>query len=374
MPGQRLLSRRTVIVVLAQLRRRSGMGMNYRTKILRGMLLLGLCAVAGCAGGGGNPQTSIPSNLPIATLPMATAPTTTTAAATTISSPDLGNTTYPSWSNFPSWNGAVGAPAPASFGTSPLPPQFANEGGPVLLGGNGNNAKGVSFPALASTLQVSPSGLSAADPTQSASILGYTSDGVIYYYRLVIPALNIDTSFQQDWLDFPGVWQPYVFLNAEQASNGIAYYGFGFETPATAVPTTGAANFAGYAEGYVYSSTGGKNNGAYVQGNAALSVNFSSGAITGALTNMKATSLEFTNLGSPWNDVSLSASIAAGTNKFSGSTAVTSTPQAPMSLSGTATGHIDGGFYGPAAQNIGAVWSLSDGNTSVVGGVAAGAH
>ena len=240
---------------------------------------------------------------------------------------------------------------------------------------NGNTAKDVSFPALASILQVSPSGLSAADSTQSVSVLGYTqpSNGGQFSYRLVIPALNIDTMIQRDWLDFDNVSEPYVYLDAEQASNGIAYYGYGFETPLIAMPTAGTAVFSGYSEGYVYSSTGGKNNGAYVQGNALLSVNFSSGAITGSFTNMKAnlSSLDFTNLSSPWNDVSLSASIAAGTNKFSGSTAVTSTPQAPMTLTEKAAGHIDGGFYGPAAQNVGAIWSLSDGTTSVIGGVAA---
>ena len=248
----------------------------------------------------------------------------------------------------------------------------------MLVDSGSNTAMGVSFPAFATVLQVTPNGLSAADPTESVSILGYTqpSTGAAFFYRLVVPALNIDTTIQREPLDFNSVawYGTYVYLDAEQASNGIAYYGYGFETPVTAMPTAGTAAFSGLADGYVYSSTGGKNNGAYVQGNAALSVNFSSGAITGAFSNMKAnlTSLDFTNLGSPWNDVSLSASIAAGTNKFSGTTAVTSTPQAPMTLSGTATGHINGGFYGPAAQNIGAVWSLSDGTTSVVGGVAAG--
>jgi hypothetical protein len=38
-----------------------------------------------------------------------------------------------------------------------------------------------------------------------------------------------------------------------------------------------------------------------------------------------------------------------------------------MSLSGSATGHLDGAFYGPAAQNVGAVWSLSDGMKSALG-------
>jgi hypothetical protein len=156
---------------------------------------------------------------------------------------------------------------------------------------------------------------------------------------------------QRDSIDFNGVGQSYVYLDAEPVPNGIAYYGYGFETPVAAVPTAGTANFTGFAEGYIYSSTHGQITGAYVAGNATLSVNFGSGSITGAFTNMKANlnSMDFTNLSSQWNDVSLNASIAAGTSKFSGTTAVTSTPQTPLSLSGNATGHVDGGFYGPAA-------------------------
>jgi len=74
----------------------------------------------------------------------------------------------------------------------------------------------------------------------------------------------------------------------------------------------------------------------------------------------------------PWNDVSVAGTIAMGTNKFSGTTAATSSPGTPMSLSASATGHIDGAFYGPAAQNLGAVWSLSDGTGSALGTVVAG--
>lgn len=72
-----------------------------------------------------------------------------------------------------------------------------------------------------------------------------------------------------------------------------------------------------------------------------------------------------------WNDVSLNASIAPGTSRFSGSTAATSAPGTGFSLAGSATGHIDGAFYGPAAQNLGAVWSLSDGTGSAIGVIAA---
>jgi hypothetical protein len=64
--------------------------------------------------------------------------------------------------------------------------------------------------------------------------------------------------------------------------------------------------------------------------------------------------------------------IAAGTNKFSGATAITSTPQGLFTLSGSADGSINGAFYGPAAQNLGAIWTLSDGTKPAIGGVVAG--
>ena len=109
-----------------------------------------------------------------------------------------------------------------------------------------------------------------------------------------------------------------------------------------------------------------------LSGNAAFSADFASGKITGAFTHM-----QYPNPlgGLPLTALLLNmsnASIAAGTNRFSGSTAVTSAPQNTFSLLGSATGHIDGAFYGPAAQNLGAIWSLTDGTTSAIGGVAAG--
>ena len=341
---------------------------NTQVKIFRAWtsttVLICMFGVTGCASSGSATNLPISISQPATSQPVATPQTAG------------GNLVLPTGSGYVNtgWAGSVGAPAPASFGTSPLPSQFAMDGGPVLVG-NGNTAMGVSFLAFSSSLQITAGGLSAADASQSASIISYTqpSNGGQFSYRLVVPALNIDTTIQRDSIDFNGVGATYVDLDAEPVTNGIAYYGFGFETPATAMPTAGTANFRGTAEGYVYSSTHGKITGAYVAGDAALSVNFQSGSITGAFTNMKAnlSSMDFTNLSSQWNDVSLNASIAPRSTKFSGTTAVTSTPQSPLTLLGNATGHIDGGFYGPAAQNIGAIWSASDGTTSVVGGVAA---
>jgi hypothetical protein len=153
-----------------------------------------------------------------------------------------------------------------------------------------------------------------------------------------------------------------------------SFYSFGYETPASGMPTTGVAQFAGIASGNVYQTNNGTILGTTVDGKANLSVNFSSGQVTGSLTHMQQwDGIPYSGSPAyvPWNDVSLNASIASGTNKFSGTAAATSAPGTSFSLPASATGHLDGALYGPAAQNIGAVWSLSDGSKSALGALAA---
>jgi hypothetical protein len=136
------------------------------------------------------------------------------------------------------------------------------------------------------------------------------------------------------------------------------------------MPTTGQASFTGSAQGTVYTPTAGTiGETLSLYGVATFSADFASGRIAGAFTKLEV----FPNGGTEtlWNDVSVDAAIAAGSNRFSGSTAVTSTPSGLFTLSGSATGSISGAFYGPAAQNLGAIWTLSDGTTSAIGGVVA---
>ena len=114
---------------------------------------------------------------------------------------------------------------------------------------------------------------------------------------------------------------------------------------------------------------------AVIGGDASFTANFATGHISGSFTNMISAFNDHQSL--PWNDVSVSASIAMGTSTFSGSTSIASTPAIPSAnaylLKGAATGHIDGGFYGRAANEIGAVWTLSngDGTGSAIGVVGA---
>ena len=172
-----------------------------------------------------------------------------------------------------------------------------------------------------------------------------------------------------------GEWGNPFIANSGQLKS-VTEYVFGYETPSSSMPTTGSATFSGSAQASVFKTigtdiqvTGLDGAGAY--GNAAFSVNFASGQVGGAFTNMHYYDPS-TGKYLPWNDVTATANIATGTNRFSGGTAAASAPASVMSLSGSATGHIDGAFYGPSAQNLGAVWSLSDGSGSAIGTVVAG--
>ena len=160
-------------------------------------------------------------------------------------------------------------------------------------------------------------------------------------------------------------------------------YAFGYETPASAMPTTGSASYTGIgkvlARVFFVDSTGawspttkGQLVATDLHGNAQLNVNFATGLIDGQFSLQG----DVWNNGfdAPWNDVTVSASIVPGTNRLSGTTGTT-TPaplhQSPAALPGTATGFIDGGFYGPAAENLGATWSLGAGGAMAIGVVGA---
>lgn len=159
----------------------------------------------------------------------------------------------------------------------------------------------------------------------------------------------------------------WVVANASTGlASNMAYYVAGYQTPVASMPTSGSATYGG--AGTVIGSvlTPGGSTGAQLNGNSALTANFSTGAVTGAFTNMTATPVTG-GAATPWNNVSLTANISGA--KFSGQTATSSTPSGTYAL-GSATGTINGGFYGPSANEVGAVWTLYDGSKAAFGGVA----
>jgi hypothetical protein len=275
--------------------------------------------------------------------------------------------------------GSVAAPGAATFGSAS--PQLASPGGPAFNGIGGPYPSNVTFPLLIGSLQKSSTGLSQVSGDQGATLRVVSSSQTFSTVQLTIPSLGVNETFNLnsslasgggqviDGLSYAviGLWivrQPANSLNLVTDSEFV----LGYETPQAAMPTSGTAAFSGmgWVQASVYKTVGTEIQNTEVIGDASISANFGSGAITGSFTKMQ------TGNSQPWNDVALTANIATGTNRFSGSTAAASSPGKTMSLSGSATGRIDGAFYGPAAQNLGAVWSLSDGTGSALGTVVAG--
>jgi hypothetical protein len=286
--------------------------------------------------------------------------------------------------------GSVGAPASASFGSAPA--QLATPGGATFDNPNGPYATNATFPLIFTGLQKTSTGLSAVSGDQGATVTvvkttnaQIANNVITTTMQLTIPSLGVNQTITStlglashdgdtvtDGLSYAvmGTW----WQRANQPSNSGTFqnatvFVFGYETPQTAMPTSGTAVFSGgpgSVTATIYKPMNGEIQNAFAEGGATISANFGSGSIAGSFNHMSSGNSQ------PWNDVSVAGTIAMGTNKFSGTTAATSSPGTPMSLSGSATGHIDGAFYGPAAQNLGAVWSLSDGTGSAIGTVVAG--
>jgi hypothetical protein len=267
---------------------------------------------------------------------------------------------------------------PASFGSAPA--QIAATTKPAFDQSGGTYP--VTFPLIATSLNSASAGLSASAAPDAKIIVNSV---VPTSFQLVIPSLGINATFTsiEGLLNNSSGWTwgySYVAVGSWGAGTGQGslqsnpFYTFGYETPGSGMPTAGTAQFAGMASGNVFQTNNGTILGTAVSGNANLSVNFSSGQVAGSLTQMQQwDGIPYNNSQTylPWNNVSLNATIASGTNKFSGTAAATSAPGTSFSLSGSATGHFDGALYGPTAQNLGAIWSLSDGSKSAIGALAA---
>jgi len=138
----------------------------------------------------------------------------------------------------------------------------------------------------------------------------------------------------------------------------------GLETSTASMPTTGAATYAGRVDGTVFHQ-GGNSDATHCRcdvvsltGNAAFTANFGTRNVSGTLTSMIAS-------GTPWNDVAFNSTITG--NAFSGTTQVTTAPGSAWSLAANATGTVEGKFFGPVAQEAGAVWTLFDGRNAAIG-------
>ena len=137
------------------------------------------------------------------------------------------------------------------------------------------------------------------------------------------------------------------------------------------MPTTGSATYAGVAQGSVFypsNPASGVTPSASEEvgltgGLASFTANFGSRTVMGSVTGLTAK-------GAPWNNFSFNSTIAG--NAFSGTTLVTNSPTGAPSLTSNATGTLEGRFFGPSAQEAGAVWTLFDGSKAAIGTLSGG--
>lgn len=142
----------------------------------------------------------------------------------------------------------------------------------------------------------------------------------------------------------------------------------GYVTPTASIPISGQAHYIATnpgSTGRVFVVNSGKVISASLTGYPTLDVDFGTGTVTGAIRNISTTRDDTPNAmpSEGFHDILITASIVSGAPAISGTTSsAKSNIGNPFALKDTATGKISGGFYGPNANEIGAVWTLSNGD------------
>lgn len=296
-------------------------------------LLLSACGGGG-GGGGFVPRTPPP---PVSPTPTPTPPPVSTAS--------------------------ISAPARAT--TAPgVAPKLANASEPNFTMGA---AEGTTFPLLQTSLTLDGTSIK---PEAAINSAGGTA--LVTAQGLTISAggfQNVpswsDPNF--DWTR-AGWWALHVEPGAWDYGGAVDYRGVfvaGYETPASSMPATGSATYIGAAHGSMFhpaSTSNGCGCGELSLGGlATFTADFGARRLSGTLTDMAI--LGWDDVIGPWNDVAFSATVAG--NGFTGTAHVTSAPPGTMGMN--ATGTLEGKFFGPSAQEAGAVWTLFDGTNAAIG-------
>ncbi|HVW72860.1 MAG TPA: transferrin-binding protein-like solute binding protein [Rhizomicrobium sp.] len=357
-----------------------------------------LVALTACSGGGGGGGTSLGTTAPN----NSTTSGNTTSNSTTSNNTTSGNATS---NNTTSSNNTTTTTPTVSIG-SPDPANVVIVGSPAFNFTNNLPPVGTVFGLLGPAVKTTPTAVTAANAGSNgtATFRGMVTSGstTVPTFDLSIPAIGLNaTNVRADGstttlsdgsaviLTFAGLtYTAQMAWGYKPAGSGAGtgYIGVtvgGSGTTIANVPTAGSANYAGN------SSNGGGVGGAYfvpdgnggiatgsLAGNVAMTANFSSGAITGNLSNMIATPAGGGS-STAWNTVSLSANIARAANNAS-FTGTTSTGGAPagagaVGFSSSATGGLTGSFFGPNINEAGGTWTLTDPNAAGGGKTAFGA-
>ena len=149
----------------------------------------------------------------------------------------------------------------------------------------------------------------------------------------------------------------------------VGAWSTGFITPASQIPTQGTASYAGKATGLYNAAVGSPafpDFDSSIVGQVNLTADFAQSTLSGSITNIMATNLVSLSTGAV-NDIGFSATIDRTNNLFSGATSVTGAASGTYAFGPTASGLINGRFYGPNAAEVGAVFNLTEGTRRLIG-------
>ncbi|MES1997917.1 MAG: transferrin-binding protein-like solute binding protein [Pseudomonadota bacterium] len=309
--------------------------MNKNRVVISSFLL----ALAGCAGGGGGG-----SSTPAALVVVPISPASVTSPAVSISA------TYSAASGLTSvattdQNASLDTTGTVGRGTT------GNVSSATLTSTNATAAGGSSL-TLSSNPANTANSFTVSNAGNTASISGATST-----FANVAAAIAGTASFTNySYLTFGGWGDCGANCGLAGETGVIGYYVSGSETPSGAIPTSGSATYTGLLQGIYYS-------GSTLLGTIAdvtLTADFTNRNLAFS-TNNSITYVRGGTVGSTQasrSDLNMTGTLSylSGSNTFTG--AVTDA---------THTGTATGSFYGPVAQEVGGVFSVSGGGSSHTG-------
>jgi hypothetical protein len=161
------------------------------------------------------------------------------------------------------------------------------------------------FPALVTGLQFSPTSVSPAPITHDATATVIDPndvdpcEGNYTSLQLAIPSAGVNTIIyvyhgpsssngSPDALSYIalGFWSAGHNNNSVQ-KGAVGVFLLGYETPFSAMPTSGQGSYSGQVSGLVYAPINGHVTEAYLAGKANLSADFAFGTVTGAFTGIR---------------------------------------------------------------------------------------
>lgn len=304
--------------------------------------------LSGCAGGGGGGGGGIA--LPAAPAPGTPgAPVTTQPAANTFYSPDAVTVTNPVISA----GGAVTATtgSTTSLGittfTATLTPGTLIPTSATTTGG-----VNTSVPVLTQT-----------GPNTFAGLATNGQNVIVGTVGPLIPGTPASPAAGLFYSGF-GIWSmsPPVVGATTQTLSVFA----GGTQFTLAMPVAGSATYSGITTGYSHVTALGITTVYSLGGNLALNANFATKAVTGNITGMVALDNSTNLLAGGFNNVALAGTI--NSNAFSGTATAGAAPIGinPAAIAPGTAGTTAGHFYGPAANEVTGVWSMSAGGVQVI--------